>query len=80
MAGLQGADALKAGGMTSRRRVSPTLADKLGRLAAVHREHATEPGVYRLSVTHDPACPALRTQSLADCRCEPEIRPPEKLT
>lgn len=65
--------------MSRRPSVPPTFSDKLERLVAVAQEHSTGPGVYRLAVAHDPGCPAIETQSLADCRCEPELRPPERL-
>lgn len=60
-------------------RVPPTLSDKLERLRAVASEHSSGPGVYRLSVAHDDDCPALQTQKLIDCTCEPEIRSPERV-
>ncbi len=61
-------------------RVPPTLADKRARIVAVATEHVEPGGVYRLPVAHDEGCPALRTRSLRDCTCEPEVHPPERLT
>jgi hypothetical protein len=72
-------DAREGARVSKRRRVPPTLSDKRRRVEAVVEEHVHEPGVYRLEVRHDPACRALRTQSLADCTCEPEMRAPERV-
>ena len=33
-----------------------------------------EPGVHHLAILHDDDCPALKTQNLKDCNCEPEIK------
>lgn len=66
--------------MTKTPRVPPTFSDKLERLVAVAAEHSTGPAVYRMSVGHDDNCPALETQRLADCTCEPTFDPPERLT
>ena len=56
-----------------------TLVEKWTRLAAVVREHVARPGIYQLRVAHDATCPALATRRLADCTCEPEFLPPERL-
>jgi hypothetical protein len=59
--------------------VPGTFGDRLARLIAVATEHA-EPGrLYVQPVAHDDGCPALRTQSFRDCRCEPVFAPPARL-
>ena len=57
-----------------RDRVPLTLRDRLERVLAVASEHGQAGGVHVLGVAHDDDRPALSTQRLADCRCEPEIR------
>lgn len=68
--------------MNSRRhRIPPTFADKRRRLAAVVTEHV-EPGragVYRVAVGHEDGCPALESQALVDCTCDPTFDRPERL-
>ena len=35
-----------------------------------------EPGtVTHISVQHDDGCPAIKTQRLADCTCDPDYKP-----
>ena len=67
----------------SRRRkrasVPPTFQNRLARLVAVATEHADGPGVYLQAVRHDDGCPALTTQRLLDCRCDPEFRAPRRV-
>jgi hypothetical protein len=53
-----------------------TFTSKIHDLAAVASEHVTKPGFYYQAVHHDHDCPAIQTQSLADCTCEPTTAPP----
>lgn len=62
-----------------RPKVPPTFADKADRLVAVASEHLDGPGVYYQAVKHDDSCPALETQSLRDCRCEPWFPAPRRV-
>lgn len=55
----------------------PSARAKAERLRAVLGEH-TQPGrVYYLRVEHDDGCPAIDTQRLPDCTCDPIMRPPK---
>jgi len=60
----------------------PSQRIKRERLEAVATEHVEfpapgEPGrMYYMNVAHDDDCPALGSQSMADCRCEPEFHAP----
>jgi hypothetical protein len=67
--------------MSGKRRphVPPTFRGRLARLAAVAAEHAEPGGVYVQPIAHDDGCPALTTQRLADCRCEPWFRRPRRV-
>lgn len=68
--------------MSKRRKrayVPPAYRDKLAGLAAVASEHSEPGGVYVLQVAHDGGCPALATQRLRDCRCEPWFRHPRRV-
>jgi len=33
-----------------------------------------KPGVVHISVKHDDGCPALKTERLADCTCDPDFK------
>lgn len=62
-----------------RPRVPGTFTRKVQNLAAVATEHIDEPGIYYQPVRHDDDCPAIRTQSLTDCTCNPEIPAPTRV-
>jgi hypothetical protein len=34
----------------------------------------TKPGVKHIMVLHDDGCPAIKTESLLDCRCNPDFK------
>jgi hypothetical protein len=38
-----------------------------------------KPGVAHIEVKHDDSCPAIKTQSMADCTCDPifKVRRPD---
>lgn len=62
-----------------RPKIPPTLRDKADRLVAVAFEHFDGPGVCYQAVKHDDGCPALETQSLRECRCEPWFTTPRRV-
>ena len=49
-------------------KLTPTTLDKL-RLAT-----PLKPGIYHINVAHDEGCPALKSERLADCTCDPDVR------
>jgi hypothetical protein len=61
------------------RRVPGTFRERAERFIAVAEEHMEPGGVYRIQIAHDDGCPALETQRLRDCRCEPEFRRPRRI-
>jgi hypothetical protein len=62
-----------------RPRIPPALETRLAHLLAVTTEHMEPGGVYYQGIAHDLGCPAIRTQRLVDCRCEPEFRAPRRV-
>jgi hypothetical protein len=47
------------------------LADKIKTIMATAWKW--KPGIYHISIQHDDGCPAIRTQSMVDCTCNPVI-------
>jgi hypothetical protein len=62
-----------------RPRVPLTHEQRVKRLIAVTTEHSHRAGLYYQPIAHDDWCPALRTHSLRDCRCEPVFAAPVRL-
>jgi len=48
------------------------LKEKINRMIAAAGKLI--PGVMHLRVKHDDGCPAIETQSLADCTCKPDFK------
>jgi hypothetical protein len=46
--------------------------EKIQKLIAAAGE--LKPGVKHILVQHDDGCPALKTESLADCTCNPDFK------
>lgn len=54
------------------------LEEKINKIVDTFKE--VEPGsVAHVTVKHDLTCPAIKTQNLTDCNCEPEIQKREFL-
>ena len=50
------------------------MKEKINRVMAAMSSRSLIPGtVTHVSVKHDPGCPALRTENLQDCTCEPDV-------
>jgi hypothetical protein len=48
-----------------------TLQEKVDKIIACS---IIAPGkINHISVQHDPGCPALRTQNIQDCTCDPDV-------
>jgi hypothetical protein len=58
--------------MSNKRKIKRNLQVLYGRFAAEVAQGG--PGGYIGRVEHDNDCPTLRTQSMLDCRCAPEIQ------
>ena len=52
-----------------------SMQDKIDRVMAAISTGALKPGtVTHVSVQHDPGCPALRSENLQDCTCDPDVK------
>jgi len=47
------------------------ITEKIQRLIAVAGE--LRPGMVHIEIKHDDGCPAIKTQSIEDCTCNPEF-------
>jgi len=50
----------------------PDLANTIQRI--VEASGKVTPGINHVFIEHERGCPALKSQSLLDCRCNPDIK------
>ena len=46
--------------------------EKINKIVGAFKD-VTPGSIIHVTIKHDADCPAIRTKSLSDCRCEPEI-------